>query len=78
MNVRSKALSSCSREVRVRHAYLGSISVLACIGHADDSGSSVLQVKVLVVELGAPDGLSSSAVTASEISLLKSAITGNF
>lgn len=50
---------------------LGTIGVGACIGHREDSGSSVLQNEVFVGEFLTIDGLATSAIVVREVSALE-------
>ena len=52
------------------HEELGSISVGSSIGHGHISSFSMLDGEVLIVELVAIDGLTSSTVAGSEIATL--------
>ena len=49
---------------------LGSVGVGSSVGHREDSGTSVLQLEVLILELVSVDGLSSSSVVVCEVSAL--------
>jgi hypothetical protein len=49
---------------------LGAVGVGSGVGHGQDSGSGVLQLEVLVGELGSVDGLASGAVMVGEIASL--------
>jgi len=49
---------------------LGSVGVGSSIGHAEDSGSSVLQLEVLVLELVTVDALAPSSVVVGEVTAL--------
>lgn len=46
---------------------LGAVGVGTGVGHGQDSGAGVLQREVLILELGAVDGLASSAVVVGEV-----------
>jgi hypothetical protein len=50
---------------------LGAVGAGASVGHGEDTGASVLEVEVLVLELLAVDGLSAGAVAAGEVTTLK-------
>lgn len=47
---------------------LRSVGSGSSVGHAQQTGSVVLQLEVLIRELGSVDGLSSSAVSSGEVS----------
>jgi len=49
---------------------LGSVGARTSVGHGEDSRTSVLQLEVLVLELGAVDGLASGAVAGGEVTSL--------
>jgi len=49
---------------------LGAVGVGASVGHGEDTLTGVLSVEVLVSELGAVDGLATSAVAAGEVTAL--------
>mmetsp|Transcript_43826 Transcript_43826/g.79243 ORF Transcript_43826/g.79243 Transcript_43826/m.79243 type:complete len:249 (-) Transcript_43826:22-768(-) len=53
-----------------RDEELGAVGVLPRIGHAEHAGAGVLQVEVLIWELGPEDALPTSAVTTSEVAAL--------
>lgn len=50
---------------------LGSVGTWTSIGHGEDTGASVLELEVLVLELVAVDGLATGAVVVSEVTSLK-------
>jgi len=49
---------------------LGSVGVGSSVGHGQNSGSGVFQSEVLILELVAIDGLSSSPISGSEVATL--------
>jgi len=49
---------------------LAAVGVGSSVGHAEDSGSGVLELKVLVLELVAVDGLAPSSVVVGEVTAL--------
>jgi len=49
---------------------LRAVGVLASVGHGEDTGASVFQSKVLIVELSTIDGLAASAIEVGEITAL--------
>jgi len=49
---------------------LGAVGVRAGVGHRENTGAGVLQLKVLIRELLTIDGLAAGAVTSSEIATL--------
>jgi len=49
---------------------LGTVGVGSSVSHGQDSGSGVLQLEVLVLELVTIDGLASSTVSGSEVTTL--------
>ena len=49
---------------------LAAVGVGSSVGHAEDSGSGVLQLEVLVLELVTVDGLASSSVVVGEVTAL--------
>jgi len=56
---------------------LGPVGSGSSVGHGQDSGSLVLQGEVLVGELGAVDGLASSAVVVGEVTTLAHEVRDN-
>jgi len=50
---------------------LGPVSVGAGVGHGEQAGGAVLHQEVLIVELGAVDGLATGSIEILEISALK-------
>ena len=50
---------------------LRAVGVLSGVGHGQPAGTKVLQLEVLVGELGSVDGLAPSAVVVGEIAALK-------
>lgn len=50
---------------------LGAVGVLASVRHGQDTSASVLQGEVLILELGAVDGLAASAVVVGEVTALQ-------
>ena len=46
---------------------LGAVGVLAAVGHAQETLASVLELEVLIRELGAVDGLAAGAIAAGEV-----------
>jgi len=61
--IEPRSLDSGQKELRA-------VGVGTSIGHGEDTGTSVLQGKVLVSELLAVDGLSTSSVVVGEVSAL--------
>ena len=53
-----------------RDEELGAIGVFASICHAEQALLGMLQLEVLILELGSVDGLSSSAISICEVSTL--------
>jgi len=53
-----------------RDKELRSVRVLARVGHAQDTGTGVTELEVLVLKLGAINRLATSAVSSSEITLI--------
>jgi len=49
---------------------LGAVGVGTSVGHGEDAGAVVLELEVLILELVAVDGLSSSAVVVGEVTAL--------
>eukprot|EP00971_Amphidinium_carterae_P188446 3740814-Amphidinium_carterae.1 len=49
---------------------LGAVRVWPCVGHRQNSWTSVLQCEVLICKLHAVDGLTTSAVASSEVTAL--------
>lgn len=49
---------------------LGSIGVGSCVGHGQNTRSSVLEGKVFILEFGTVDGPSSSAIVVGEVTTL--------
>jgi len=49
--------------------YLRSVGVLASVGHRDDTGAGVVELEVLILEIMAPNRLSSSSIATSEVAL---------
>lgn len=50
---------------------LGAVGVTASVGHGEGTKPTVLEVEVLVLKLGAVDGLSARAVAAREVAALQ-------
>jgi len=63
-------LSIKPRSLGSTNEKLGTVGIGSSIGHAEDTGASVLELEVLVLELVAVDGLASSAVVVGEVSAL--------
>lgn len=50
-------------------SYLGSVGILACVGHGNDSGAGVVEVEVLVLELFTVNRSASSSIATSKVTL---------
>lgn len=64
LSVEPRGLHSADEE-------LGSVGVGSSIGHGHNTGASVLQGKVLILELVTIDGLATSAIVVGEIATLQ-------
>ena len=53
------------------HEELGAVRVGACVGHGEHAWASVLVDEVLILELGAVDGLTTSAIAGGEVTALR-------
>ena len=49
---------------------LGTVGVGPSVGHRQDAGSGVLELEILILELGAVDGLATGSVVVGEVTTL--------
>lgn len=64
-------------KLRGPSTHLRTVGVLAGVGHGQETGLGVLQLEVLVFELGAIDGLSAGAIAVGEVTALNHELLDN-